>query len=219
MDNADDGADNEADQLIYQAFPNDSGLNKLQAMIELSKQIYTELAVKNIIAELTDELVQTYIGDKIDPHAFTSLKEELKPDPQAPTTLKEELKPDPHTPKSMEEELAPYNSTSLGVELDSKSQLNTPTSQQLEYILIHPKADDNSKTATSESCEPNTSDLLEQTDAKPEQIIKEEVEHIFKHTFDSVAQKIDGNLWTDFQQSGNNSGDSFQDLEVRNAPT
>lgn len=231
MDKADDCADGSGIKPDNEA--------NLLTMIELSKQIYTELAVQNIIDGLTDEAVDTNIGKKPDPHVPTSLEDE--PEPHVPTSLEDE--PESHVPKSLEEELEahgsknleeelkPQGTTSLGEELEpnnlweepnSKSlrvDLNGPTSQPLEYLFIYPKADDNSKTVTSESFEPNTSDLLEQTDARPEQIIKEELEHIFEHTFDSVAQKVDENSKTDLQQSGDNSGGSFQDLEVRNAPT
>lgn len=227
MDKADDCADGSGIKPDNEA--------NLLTMIELSKQIYTELAVQNII----DEVVETNFGNKPNPHVPTSLQDE--PEPHVPTSLEDE--PDHHAPKSLEEELEahgpkileeelePQGPISLGEELEpnnlwkepnSKSlrvELNGPTSQPLEYLFIYPKADDNSKTVTSESFEPNTSDLLEQTDARPEQIIKEELEHIFEHTFDSVALKIDENSKTDLQQSGDNSGSSFQDLEVRNAPT
>lgn len=245
MDKADgaDGSgikpDKEAEQLINQAFPNDSGINNLNIIIKLSKQIYTELAVKNIITGLTDEAVETNIGNKSDPHVSTSLDDEPEPhvprsledEPEhyAPKSLEEEI--EPHGPTRLEEELEPQSATSLGEELELKClwkelnpkslrvELNGPTSQSLECLFIYPKADDSSKAVTSESFEPNTSDLLEQTDAKPEQIVKEELEYIFEHSFDSVAQKEDDNSKTDLQQSADNSGGSFQDIEVRNAIT
>lgn len=107
---------------------------------------------------------------------------------------------------------------SLGDELETSGR----TSKELEYIFIYPKElDENYKRTSSESCEPKTSHL-EQADAMPEKIVEEELENIFKHTFDSVHHKkldnpLDLSFKTDTELNDVSSGDSFQDLEVKNS--
>lgn len=95
----------------------------------------------------------------------------------------------------------------------------TRSSDELEYIFVYPKElDENYKSVTSESCEPITSHL-EQADAKPEEIVEEELEYIFKHTFDFAAHQklespLDFNIKTETQLNDVCCGNSFQDIEV-----
>lgn len=103
--------------------------------------------------------------------------------------------------------------------LGGEHELCARSSQELEYILIYPKEfDENYKSVTSESCEPKTS-YLEQDDAKPEEIVEEELEYIFKNTFDSAGYQklespLDFNIKTDIELNDVCCGNSFQDIEV-----